>query len=1076
MLFRSAISFTNTSLNSKVPNQAADGEVKVVNAKGESNPLPFDLMCSAGAVCANDINMCAEGDSACASGYDCVLKNSSCLCQSSPVGKPCSTNTNQCVPSDALCDDPVNYFCHSTACTCQRKGTITNPKPQVVDWWPRSCNDACLNVSLGARFNLPMNVSLLSNENILTYRCADNSCAKDKLAEKIVTTVDYVFDETLKKYQIIISPINSLTANSFYRVIIKNNVLAENGQSLTGLNFILGTGSVNDSFSWIFSTSDKNCVLSGVELLPSEKTIDKLGVQVSYRASALGGNNTKCGELPLNSYNYNWNWVSDNNSVATLLRGYDQPCQEGKECSSGICQDTKYCTGKNPRNTATATGWGEAKIKATVLSGGNFSAIAVLKIIPPGGEIIEPISLLAIYPDPTADSLMCTNVVGNILFNQSLSATSLNDNLKLYIYTPGDDYKRSQCPDNKDISMVSRTLSWGQKLWSKIKKIVIFWQSVKAAGDEPYWCRTNIQLKSTLLKNKDKIIINGKSQECTNKNGCTFVKWYPSEPLLKNARYQIFIKGGASGIKGTNGSLLAKDKELEFSTSPNSAICKIDHLSIYPDRYLFTQRGETQDFLAQVLSKTNTELSPINQVYNWTYTWSKTDEKNIVNLSNPLTDAKVIATANNQNGQAVLKLELKVINDIVNHTENTIYTAFADIENNLCLNPWTYEDTSNYGHFSLFYCRDRGLDKKTCLGGQKNGEICENDAACPSGTCVDQDNLPALKENPAIKTNICYGENTPTPASCPNGVCANGGVCVLKEYLFLRTDDSTDAIGLRIFANSKHLTSRSWYDSQSFLQKGGGQNIVVDRYDGIKDGRSVYVSAANLAENNLYTNIYLMSYNENSSSDTQEIFQRLLEKWHFNTNVDAAGKIIITDLQICEKTTTKKCTRDSDCPTGEKCNALKTKLIRDTKRLTDLSSLATALSQSYELSDTDSAKKHYPLLAAGSYEIGHSTSKWPSWANTFSSELGAVAPLDPLNGFNLPCTTPASVNESFDQESCWNDVTKQFICPAGSYIYQYQTTDDKGTGYKIYGRMEYEGVGSWQNGDFGSCANFLISP
>jgi len=287
-----------------------------------------------------------------------------------------------------------------------------------------------------------------------------------------------------------------------------------------------------------------------------------------------------------------------------------------------------------------------------------------------------------------------------------------------------------------------------------------------------------------------------------------------------------------------------------------------------------------------------------------------------------------------------------------------------------------------------------------------------------------------------------------------------------KDYLFLRTDDSTDAIGLRIFDNSESLAPLIWYATQNFQSKGSPSNLLVDGYEAIKDGRSVYVSAANLSGSQLFTNIYLISYNENASEATKEIYNRLLKSWEFNINPE------ITDHHLCADGQTY-CDKDSDCP-DKTCDTMKTKLVRDTKRITDLGALKKNLQIFYEASNVDPALKHFPQLLAGSYEIGHTTSKWPSWTSAFASELGVSAPLDPLNGFQLPCKTDSVLNAKYDQESCWNESQKDFVCPEGSHIYEYQASLD-GTGFSIYANMEYEGDVKWINGSYRGCQNFKMT-
>src|SRR4030042_3818016 len=64
------------------------------------------------------------------------------------------------------------------------------------------------------------------------------------------------------------------------------------------------------------------------------------------------------------------------------------------------------------------------------------------------------------------------------------------------------------------------------------------------------------------------------------------------------------------------------------------------------------------------------------------------------------------------------------------------------------------------------------------------------------------------------------------------------------------------AIGVRIMANPEHLPVRIWYENQNFLKKGNPAPILVDGYDGIKDGNTVYVNAMNILHPEIFGPFY----------------------------------------------------------------------------------------------------------------------------------------------------------------------------------------------------------------------------
>ncbi|MFA6454566.1 MAG: hypothetical protein WCV70_01765, partial [Patescibacteria group bacterium] len=56
---------------------------------------------------------------------------------------------------------------------------------------------------------------------------------------------------------------------------------------------------------------------------------------------------------------------------------------------------------------------------------------------------------------------------------------------------------------------------------------------------------------------------------------------------------------------------------------------------------------------------------------------------------------------------------------------------------------------------------------------------------------------------------------------------------------------SPDAIALRVLPNPEHFSPLTWYKKNLKLQ-GSPQSLIVDGYEAIRDGRTVYVNAANI--------------------------------------------------------------------------------------------------------------------------------------------------------------------------------------------------------------------------------------
>lgn len=301
------------------------------------------------------------------------------------------------------------------------------------------------------------------------------------------------------------------------------------------------------------------------------------------------------------------------------------------------------------------------------------------------------------------------------------------------------------------------------------------------------------------------------------------------------------------------------------------------------------------------------------------------------------------------------------------------------------------------------------------------------------------------------------------------------GFLFLQKSNVLAQDNASDAIAVRIIPNPNHLNAQRWYESQGF--SGSPQSLLVDGYKAVRDGRTVYVSATNITGNNLYTNIYLISYNQAADPQTVDIFGSIIENWKFNTNLsNDIGTCSISNRvcyessdcgagYICGDSGANKnkcvldassplpnCLIDSQCPNNLFCSSLKSKIIRDLDRLEKLMLLKDKLSQYNQKNGS------YPVLGSGTYLSHVAVSTWPSWQNTFLSQVGANNSLDPINKLG----SCADADKKFNLETCWNAVDNRFynainyssfLLPADSYAMAY-VTNANGSDYKLCASME----------------------
>lgn len=308
--------------------------------------------------------------------------------------------------------------------------------------------------------------------------------------------------------------------------------------------------------------------------------------------------------------------------------------------------------------------------------------------------------------------------------------------------------------------------------------------------------------------------------------------------------------------------------------------------------------------------------------------------------------------------------------------------------------------------------------------------------------------------------------------------------------------------------------------------KDAPESLVLDGYQAIRDGRSVYVGATNLVPSTLFSNIYLMSYNQGAAAQSVTVFDRILDPegvegvWAFNTNFsnqricEQAGVFSGTTItcgpatqasvtnwvdigqsnaDYCQRTygvraatganptaceaakTTAGCTWSAEvgdclgllcepiyCSNNFECPG-NTACNADKQMVVrDAKRFGDLRDIQLDLREYRDSNSTYPLLEGGTYVASTTFSIWPSWNETLGTALGGALDADPLNRF-IGC--PAG--DANQQEYCWNQNAQQFICPAGGLTYAYRVADG-GRGYELYTNMEYEGVGQWRTAAIGN--------
>ena len=280
------------------------------------------------------------------------------------------------------------------------------------------------------------------------------------------------------------------------------------------------------------------------------------------------------------------------------------------------------------------------------------------------------------------------------------------------------------------------------------------------------------------------------------------------------------------------------------------------------------------------------------------------------------------------------------------------------------------------------------------------------------------------------------------------------------------TSSSLDAIGIRIVANPEHYSIERWYKAQNF--SGSPQFLTVDGYEAIRDGRTVYVNATNVDDVNkkIYTNVYLISYNQESQAGTTDALGKIIANWKFNNNLQGEGQCGLTVAP------TSSCLIDSDCLGVGFCTSLKARITRDIKRLSILAEIKDALN-TYQTTNG-----RFPDLPSGSYVPHLTMSTWPSWKNTFSPQLGIDASMvDPINQLG---SCPG-----FATSTCWNKNQNKFAAatdplsfPNNSLVLAYQSKNS-GALYSLCASMEtgngYDTVDGLLSGEACNVKNTALS-
>lgn len=622
---------------------------------------------------------------------------------------------------------------------------------------------------------------------------------------------------------------------------------------------------------------------------------------------------------------------------------------------------------------------------------------------------------LSLFPN-SADA--CLNSAVYVISDTEMDVNSFTGNAFIRYDGAG------ACPAGHETftSTASSGRSWIARTWNSIRSIFIGLADAQESGD----CIAPVQSFSQTEISPGK-----------------FKVGFTTNVLLAAlSDYTIVLESGADGVLTKTGVSLPLDVEQSFTTG--SEICTLDAVDIEDltgeVEGLFTRFDDDHDMVAvpyTLKTGVQEEIQEVPGVYEWNWlAWQEDSGGTLFSVSVP--DSGQPQRANvapaGENGEATLISQAQIVDAGV--TGDTV-TGTLNLIAMLCENPWPsanlfpFEDTQD------------GFDR----------------------------GIPGLNPSPAwMNFSTYYCRDTSDEASQLSELAvvssSNPGTeAVIKEY-FLAVGDSSNAIGIRIASNPEYLSPLAWYRDQGF--SGNPSARTVDGFEAITDGRTTYVSAPNENEiaGQLFSNIYVLSYNEGASDETISIYNQLLDNWNFVVNINSTN--------LCQAGSTYTgtvCSSDLDCNTGagEVCASQKDKLQRDTKRLADMTTIASTLdiygSVSRLCSSTstqscttaldcpagEACLPSYPTLPSGTFIRSITSSVWSSWNDTFASLVGGL-PSDPLNRY-AECG-PDSAYPDYDAATCVNQTLGQYICPEKSYTYHYRSAGP--FGYEVTSDLEYQ--------------------
>jgi fibronectin type 3 domain-containing protein len=948
---------------------------------------------------------------------------------------------------------------------------------QIIDYGP-DCNESCDNALVWVKFNTVLDTTTVNDTNFSIEKCIDDSCIATDGHQLID---DFVFDAdgagVAMKH-------NSFAADSYYQVLVSNNV-----QNIAGYN-------LTPAFKWNFGTSgDEDCIADRIGIDPAYRISTVLEEDINYIATPYSApNSCNTAGQPLDAADYDaWDWSINDDSIASLDHHDDYAAVAHTHAN------------------------GTAFIKAEIVAPAPPHDPNSINVPPGNATLIVNQTPDITYDAPTIissapDTPACLNAALVFGFDKLMDINSLSVGIELY--------------EKDSLSADPGCVVFGADQWcpvdghfsfaNPIGTRATFYSNELLKPNTDYFGLVSSIVRSTDGINLDPTILNfdfdGDHNDdsyrwefTTNDQMCqvSFVTVEPSPDLFSCSRSNCpdDVNGALPGnqhqytatAKDPTGTVLNMEEYNWFEH--NDLLDLVDDEGTSIQATAHNQNGTTslvvevsdpmagsaigQAYINLFLCENPWPSIPADFPYDFdgsgnnfsTYYCQDSGiggETILPYLSDPIRPFP---------SGLILEEFIFVVDPTITamtdshladqQSESWWQKFIAKFRNKALAvpppppnSPTDLELVDNGGDGVVLQWMDQAPNEAGFNVYRKSStvdwmKIAEVDSAL---------------DNPVefVDTGVIAGEVYSYRVSAFNDT---GGESNFTDVVTVTAAvSSVDVIGVRVMKNLEHLSVKDWYDTYAPNPEISGQLFEADGYQAMQVGNTVYISAANVVDPSIWTNIYIISHNIGARESTREIFDGLLDNMAFSTNIDSTN--------VCQADATRSCQSKFDCAdlVPATCDADGLQLRRDTQRLNDLIEIKGLLDdygQSYKacsnnsnISCTDNAQcpdggtcvPYYPLLNSGTYVNGTSVTRWPSWQEEFSQVLATSnLPQDPINRFT-------GCPDNTDPDTCWDDLNSAFHCPVGSLIYLYKKGEPVND-YSLDANFEFNSAGTdFENG------------